>query len=145
MDVILRPIFSVLTVPDLKIKQPTWLHVSIFFTWMKSMSLHLFSDSLRLDHIRLHPHHLLSGHGRHHLRRNCWATQVELCFKNYLHVTRLCFDSFISWQCWVHYRWAWSHKASSIHAIQGQRAVHHGGKYRYFYCPMTLFNILGAC
>ena len=42
MDVILRPIFSVLTVPDLKIKQPTWLHVSIFFTSMKSTSLTLF-------------------------------------------------------------------------------------------------------
>ena len=35
MDVILRPIFSVLTVPDLKIKQPTWLHVSIFFTCIR--------------------------------------------------------------------------------------------------------------
>ena len=42
MDVILRPIFSVLTVPDLKIKQPTWLHVSIFFTSAKSTSLRLF-------------------------------------------------------------------------------------------------------
>jgi len=42
MDVILRPIFSVLTVPDLKIKQPTWLHVSILFTCMKSKSHHLF-------------------------------------------------------------------------------------------------------
>merc|ERR1712223_1613338 len=31
MDVILRPIFSVLTVPDLKIKQPTWLHTP--FAW----------------------------------------------------------------------------------------------------------------
>ena len=29
MDVILRPIFSILTIPDLKIKQPTWLHVCI--------------------------------------------------------------------------------------------------------------------
>ena len=31
MDVILRPIFSILTVPDLKIKQPTWLHVCITY------------------------------------------------------------------------------------------------------------------
>jgi len=32
MDVILRPIFSVLTVPDLKIKQPTWLHTPSAWT-----------------------------------------------------------------------------------------------------------------
>merc|ERR1712038_31740 len=31
-DVILRPIFSVLTVPDLKIKQPTWLHTPSAWT-----------------------------------------------------------------------------------------------------------------
>ena len=37
MDVILRPIFSILTIPDLKIKQPTWLHVCIAYAFHRNV------------------------------------------------------------------------------------------------------------
>ena len=147
MDVILRPIFSILTVPDLKIKQPTWLHVCIMtIVWSVQKdnllrvnsprppppgpSLLSSSPPTSSSLVELSTTSLLNHPG-------CEDTESY-----YKYIT--CFLTFFP-QCRFHYRWAWSHQTCCIHAIQGQRPVHHGGRQRVTHYGIWTDLLLGPC
>ena len=80
MEAILRPIFGVLTVPDLKVNQPIWICFNFQFGLFLSRisageAAILDLPPLCLDSLRLHPRHLLPRNRRHHLRCHRGATQ----------------------------------------------------------------------
>lgn len=105
--------FLVLEVPNLRIKQPSWIHqpsaMTIFSLVLLSYFLvtggmYTFGIVLILvflfDQLNFMK---FVWFRRHNLRCNCWTTVS-----------------------WIDHRWAWAFTTGGIHAVQNQWSIHYG-------------------
>ena len=121
MEFVLKPIFNILTVPDLKIKKPAWITTPSPWTIFTFILLSYF---------------LVTGKNLFYLQP-CWCKRKFLIIISILQSKHFTNVHHCRWyylwcncgaaQCWQHHRWTWSPATCGLHALQSQRPVHHGG------------------